>query len=83
MTNAAIASYFHKSFYIERNLASEFALNPVIMVDIFSQFGYGVFIQIFNSRVGVYARRRKNFLGRLQTDTVDIGKPYFYSLFSG
>ncbi len=83
MTDSAVASYFHKTLDIQRYFRAEFAFNPKVVVYIFSQFGYGLLVQIFYARVGVNARFRKNFTAGFKTDAVDIGEPYFDSLFSG
>ena len=43
-------------FNVHRNFGLEFALDVNVMLDIFSYFGNIVFGEIFDSRVGIYAR---------------------------
>ena len=83
MTDAAIAADFHKALDVEGNFAAKLALHAYVVIDIFSQLGYVVFVEILHPRVGIDARLRQDLFGRSQTDTVNIGKTDFYSLFSG
>ena len=44
-----------------------------VVVDIFSEFGYVVFVKIFHARIGIDARRSQNLLRRGKADPVNIG----------
>ena len=83
MTDAAIAADLHQPLDVEVDFAAKFAFHMVVVVDIFSEFGYVVLVQILDARVGIDARRREDLFGRGQADPVNVGKPDLYTLFSG
>ena len=83
VTDASIATDFHKAFNVEGYFAAKFTFYSDVVIDIFSQFRNVRFVEIFYSRIGIDARISENLFGSGQTDTVNIGKPDFHSFFSG
>lgn len=67
VADSAIAADFHQALDIERHFAAKFALHADIMVDIFSEFGYVVFVEVLHSRIGIDTRRGEDLLRRRQT----------------
>ena len=74
MTNAAIAANFHQTFDVQIDFTAKFAFYMKVMINIFSQFGNVVLVEIFDARIGIDARFRKDLFRRGQPDSVDIGQ---------
>ena len=63
VTDASIATDFHKAFNVEGNFAAKFTFYSKVMIDIFSQFGNVVFVEILYSRIRIDTRFRENLFG--------------------
>jgi hypothetical protein len=83
MPQPAIAPDVHQSLDVHRNFATQIALYPELLVDDVAQPLDLIFSQIPNSGVRIYASPLKELLAGMQTNTVDVGQRYFYTLVSG
>ena len=82
MTDSTIASDLLKTFDIHGNLTSQITFYRLSLVDHSGDFLYFFICQISHTCIRIYSSLRKNTIGRCSSNTVDIGKTYFYSLVS-
>ena len=72
VAHAAIASDFHQTLDIEADRAAQFAFHRIVVIDIFSELGNVVLVQILHPRIGINTRCREDLLRRRQTDSVYV-----------
>ena len=83
MPDATIAADLNQALDVQGDVSSQVALNGIMLVDIFTEFGCVVLREVLHPDIRVNAGRRKDVLCGLLADSVNIGQTDLDSFFAG
>ena len=82
MTHAAIAADLSQALDVQSHFTAEVALDPIVLVDHFTQRGFLILGQILDADVGINVGELQNFLCASSADAVDVSQTDLDSLFT-